>query len=121
MSQEQPQPGSGGLPPYGQPTTPGPGPGYPPSAGSYLPPGAHAYPYGGGYPQVTGGKDWVVALLLCIFLGVFGAHQFYTGKIGTGIVQLLTFGGCGIWALVDLIMIITGEFTDVNGQRLVRR
>lgn len=65
-------------------------------------------------------KEWMVALLLCLFLGVFGAHRFYTGKIGSGVAQLLTIGGCGIWALVDLIMIIVGSFTDASGQPLRR-
>ena len=60
-------------------------------------------------------KDWLTTLLFCFFLGTFGGHRFYVGKIGTGIAQLLTFGGCGIWTLVDLIMIITGKFTDNEG------
>lgn len=60
-------------------------------------------------------KDWLVTLLLCIFLGGIGVHRFYAGKIGTGILQLITLGGCGIWTLVDLIMIITGSFKDKNG------
>ena len=60
-------------------------------------------------------KDWLVTLLLCIFLGGIGAHRFYAGKIGTGILQLITVGGCGIWALIDLIMIITGKFEDKDG------
>ena len=51
------------------------------------------------------GKDWLTALLLCFFVGGFGGHRFYTGHTGTGIVQLLTLGGCGIWALIDLILI----------------
>ena len=67
------------------------------------------------------GKDWLTALLVCFFLGVFGVHRFYTGHTGLGIVQLLTLGGCGIWALVDFIMIIVGSFRDAKGNLLVRR
>jgi hypothetical protein len=72
----------------------------------------------GGYAP---GRDWLTALLLCFFLGVFGVHRFYTGHIGLGVVQLLTLGGCGIWALIDFIMIIVGSFRDADGQLLVRR
>lgn len=60
-------------------------------------------------------KNWLTTLLLCIFLGGLGVHRFYAGKIGTGILQLITVGGCEIWTLVDLIMIITGSFTDKDG------
>ena len=66
-------------------------------------------------------KDWLTTLLLCIFLGVLGVHRFYTGHIGIGIVQLLTLGGCGIWSLIDLIMIATGKFKDANGNPLLRK
>lgn len=65
--------------------------------------------------------DWLTTLLLCFFLGGLGVHSFYTKKTGIGIVQLLTLGGCGIWALIDLIMIITDSFRDGNGNALVRR
>lgn len=60
-------------------------------------------------------KSFVAALLLCLLLGFVGVHRFYVGKIGTGILQLITFGGLGIWALIDLIMIAIGKFTDKNG------
>lgn len=65
-------------------------------------------------------KDWLVALLLCIFLGGLGIHRFYTGHIVTGIVQLLTLGGCGIWVIIDLIIIATGTFKDTDGNELAR-
>lgn len=69
----------------------------------------------------TGQKSWLVALLLCLFLGMLGAHRFYVGKIGTGIVQLLTIGGFfGIWVLVDLVVILIGKFTDKEGHALAR-
>lgn len=64
-------------------------------------------------------KKWLTSLLLCIFVGSLGVHRFYAGKIGTGILMLITCGGCGIWTLVDLIMIITGKFTDSNGNAIV--
>jgi len=60
-------------------------------------------------------KSNTVALLLCLFLGAFGIHRFYVGKIGTGILELVTLGGLGIWALIDLIFIALGKFKDKNG------
>ncbi len=61
-------------------------------------------------------KSRAVALALCIPLGVFGIHRFYVGKIGTGILQLFTFGGFGLWWLFDLITIASGEFRDSDGR-----
>lgn len=58
---------------------------------------------------------WLITLLLCWFLGFFGIHRFYTGHTVIGIIQLLTVGGCGIWTLIDFIMIIIGNFKDAQG------
>ena len=66
----------------------------------------------------TSDKSNTAALLLCFFLGVLGVHRFYVGKIGTGILQLVTLGGLGIWALIDFIMIVMQKFTDGEGNTL---
>lgn len=60
------------------------------------------------------------ALALAALLGPFGAHRFYAGKIGTGILMLCTFGGLGLWWIYDLIVVATGGFTDVDGRRVLR-
>lgn len=65
-------------------------------------------------------KSFVAALLLCLFLGSIGVHRFYVGKVGTGILQIVTFGGLGVWVLIDLIMIIVGSFKDKQGNPLAR-
>ena len=63
-------------------------------------------------------KDWLVTLLLSLFVGSLGVHRFYVGKIGTGILQLITLGGCGVWTLIDIIMIATGNFKDKDGNEI---
>ena len=63
-------------------------------------------------------KDFLAMILLCFFLGSLGVHRFYAGKVGTGILMLLTLGGLGLWVLIDLIMIITGNFTDGDGYKI---
>ncbi|MDU9693369.1 TM2 domain-containing protein [Priestia aryabhattai] len=60
-------------------------------------------------------KNWLITVLLCFFLGGLGAHRFFVGKIGAGIVMLVTLGGFGIWSLIDLIVIIAGNFKDSEG------
>ena len=65
-------------------------------------------------------KSRSVALLLAAVLGVFGAHRFYVGKTGTGLLMAGTLGGAGIWYLYDLILVATGSFKDIEGRRITR-
>lgn len=65
-----------------------------------------------------GGKSFLVAFLLSMFLGMLGADRFYLGKIGTGILKLLTFGGLGIWATVDFILILANHTKAKDGTAL---
>ena len=73
----------------------------------------------GGLTLCGSEKRILPAFLLCFTLGVFGAHRFYAGKIGTGILQLFTLGGLGIWTLIDMIMIVTGSFKDSDGEKII--
>lgn len=107
----QQQPGYGGQPqqPYGGQPQPGYG-------------GQPAY--GGGPPGGPGGpvsdKDFLTTLLLSIFLGAFGVDRFYLGYTGLGVAKLLTLGGCGVWSIIDIIMIATGKLGDSEGRPLKR-
>jgi TM2 domain-containing membrane protein YozV len=65
-------------------------------------------------------KKWMVAVLLAWLLGGFGADRFYLGYTGLGVAKLLTLGGCGIWALIDAIMVTLDKIPDAQGRPLER-
>jgi len=71
---------------------------------------------GNGFPISP--KSRLVTLLLCFFLGVIGIHRFYVGKIGTGILYIITFGFFGIGVLIDFILILLGSFRDSYGMMI---
>ena len=108
-----------GQPPYGQPQQPQQpqgGYGQPPQQGGYgQPPQQPGYGQpmqAYGQPPSGATKSKFMTIMLCMgpaAFGVFGVHRFYTGHIGIGIAQFLTFGGCGVWQLIDLIFIFTGR------------
>lgn len=106
------------TPAYGGPPTPGyvaaPPPGYASPAAAY----GHPGPYG--QPPVTGvsDKSFIATWLFAVFLGVFGVDRFYLGKVGTGVLKLVTLGGCGIWVLVDIILVLAGVQRDKIGRPL---
>lgn len=60
-------------------------------------------------------KDWIITLVLSILVGTLGIDRFYTGSIVLGILKLITFGGLGLWWLIDLIMLVTGNYRDGDG------
>ncbi len=63
-------------------------------------------------------KSKTTTLILAILLGGLGVDRFYVGKTGTGVLKLLTGAGLGIWWLVDIILILTGKYTDKDGNAL---
>ena len=69
-------------------------------------------------PGVFSDKEYLVALLFSIFLGYFGIDRFYMGQVGMGIGKLLTVGGCGVWYLIDIILIATRSSNDAIGRPL---
>jgi len=69
-------------------------------------------------PETAQRREFLVALLLSIFVGALGIDRFYMGYIGLGILKLVTFGGCGIWTLIDIILIATRKLNDADGNPL---
>jgi hypothetical protein len=110
--------------PYGQPGPPPAGPyGQPAYGYPHLAPGMYtgdpAAPYGyDPYGRPYSDKSKIVAGILQLFIGTFGVGRFYTGHIGIALGQLFTCGGFGIWALIDGIILLTGNPTDSDGRVL---
>lgn len=71
-------------------------------------------------PGLFSDKEWTIAVLLSFFAGVIGVDRFYMGYTGLGILKLITLGGCGIWALIDLIRIAMNKIPDAKGLPLRR-
>ncbi|TFD18011.1 Ltp family lipoprotein [Cryobacterium sp. TMT2-23] len=69
-------------------------------------------------PASVSNKSFVITWLFALLLGLFAVDRFYLGKIGTGLLKLFTFGGLGVWVLVDLILVLTGSQRDKQGRML---
>ncbi|MGY8729130.1 MAG: TM2 domain-containing protein [Candidatus Poseidoniales archaeon] len=71
--------------------------------------------------QMNSEKDWMVTLILAILVGTLGIDRFYSGSIMLGVLKLVTFGGLGLWWLIDLIMLVTGSYKDGSGNPIASK
>ena len=71
-------------------------------------------------PGLFSEKEWLTTVLLSFFVGWLGIDRFYLGHTGLGVLKLISFGGLGIWYIIDLILIVTGNMTDAQGLPLRR-
>ena len=71
--------------------------------------------------QMNSEKDWLITLTLSIVVGGFGIDRFYTGSVLLGVLKLVTLGGLGVWWLIDLIMLVTGNYKDGDGNRIAAK
>ena len=69
-------------------------------------------------PGIFSDKDWITTLLISFFLGGLGIDRFYLGYTGLGIAKLVTLGGCGVWAIIDFVLIALRKVPDSHGRPL---